>query len=436
MKSYTLIDYVNPNEYDTNCEEYIEMNKIIEKIYPIEEEREYILHLYSSVLIGKILKDTFFIAYGTGSDGKTTISNMIQRMLGCDGFDNENKLNNPSGLATTMKSETLFHTGIKSSHDEGGAINLIDKAYCSLQEPNIKLGGGLLQTSKIKEMLSGTAMTARKIFCSESKFVVNALLILQTNIIPSFDQLDDATRRRMTIYKYLSKFYNEKTSHKWKKLKYKFEADYTLMNRITSDPKYWDALFQILLKYTLNLLNSNIDQLSKIPIPDSIQRSTTLAFDKSSGLSGWLSTYISQSDYGCLSITLLIDIIINKDKEFNSDRSTLGLVTGKTRNEKEKEIKTILVNTYGGYLYQVREEFLKKHPKNNVLSFSKKSVGENEISATSIYIECKEMEINIIIEKYMDEYPLSELSSSNDSSNNDIFIVGYTLMIDDNLESI
>lgn len=62
--------------------EYNIIQKCINEVFPVEDEREYILKCISTLLNGRIRKDTLIIQYGGGSDGKTFFSNIILSMLG------------------------------------------------------------------------------------------------------------------------------------------------------------------------------------------------------------------------------------------------------------------------------------------------------------------------------------------------------------------
>ncbi|KAK8895475.1 hypothetical protein M9Y10_023941 [Tritrichomonas musculus] len=89
MNAYTYViweDDYDPNKSDEHKEDHDAILRMIDQIYPIPAEREYAIYVYSSTLHGRGQRDQFFIQYGTGGDGKTTMNIFVNSMLGTDGY--------------------------------------------------------------------------------------------------------------------------------------------------------------------------------------------------------------------------------------------------------------------------------------------------------------------------------------------------------------
>lgn len=418
MDGYTNIEYVD--NYDTDCQEYREVKEMIMKIYPIEEEREYMLYMYASVLNGSVTKDLFVELYGSGGDGKTTISNAIQSMLGNDGMklsieieENGHKtfIENPCGLSASMKTEAIL-TSNTGAHDEGGRIQLLGKRFCSVQEPDTRVSGGKLNCASIKELLSGTKIVGRKIYQSSVSFSPNCLITLQTNILLGYSEDNDAVRRRMCVVHHHSKFSTSINEARAKNLRYSFQADPNLNNKITNNPKYWQALFYILLPYADRLSKEGWTPVSNIPRPDSIIKMTNDSFDKSNGLISWLKPMLRENETGMICIKTLVDKIINTEKN-DSSKIKLKLVSGNDVNAKRSDAYKQLMSHFIGDIYRLQDKCYKKD--------------ENEVDDDlDLVIEEDDWKRDDLIAAYFQPKAAEnmEVSITNDCS--DMYLIGYS----------
>lgn len=363
MDGYTNVEW--DEHYNYECQEYKEVKRMIEQIYPEEDERNYMLYLYASVLNGSVTKDMFVELYGSGGDGKTTISNAIQSMLGSDGMklsiEIEEKgrkvfIENPCGLSASMKTEAIL-TSNTNSHDEGGRVQLLGKRFCSVQEPDAKICSGKLNCSVIKELLSGGTISGRKIFQSAVSFSPNCLITLQTNILMGYSEDNDAVRRRMCVVHHHSKFSTGINEARTKNLRYHFKADPNLNNKITNNPKYWQALFYILLPYANELMCKKGSPISNIVRPDSIVRMTEDSFDKSNGLISWLKPMLEEDEVFMICIKNLVEKIVKAESNVQNRSANLKLVSGKSLHEKQADAYRQLISHFIGSIYRIQEKF-------------------------------------------------------------------------------
>ena len=285
-------DFINKHD-----EEYKIIEDAINKIFPIEEEKEYILKCMSSVLNGVIRKDTLFIQYGTGSDGKSFFGNIIMSMLGETSFRGTSEYyelikgklrsipsyTNTKGLGSSAKSSLLLDAQGKANEtDEGGKVNLINSRYCCIQEPDMKTQG-VINGSVVKDILSGSAVNVRGIYKESMTTQFNPIVVLQTNSHMSIDDSTDGAKRRVKYIRMRSKFATATTEETFSKLEFHFEADSNLEKKIVENPILKSALLAILLPYCSNLIKSGIKSISDIIMPESYKRETANFFSEASG---------------------------------------------------------------------------------------------------------------------------------------------------------
>ncbi len=427
MDGYTNVLW--SNKYDYKCEEFRTISRMIEQIYPEPSEREYAMRIYSTVLYGGGLKDTFVILYGTGADGKTTISNAIQCMLGNEGIGQfiemdeleqngipshrKRQIQNPCGLSASMKTETILVSN-KNSHDEGGNIQLKNKRFCTVQEPDPNLSNSKLNMACIKELLSGTVITGRKIYSSAESFVPNCVLTLQTNLLLGYTEDNDAVRRRICVINHRSKFTTNCNADKMETLKYVYTADGNLSYKLSTKWKYWQAMFYYLLSYAQEVLEHGWTALSDIPRPQTIKNNTDKSFVNSNGLVGWLNQHFISDDeigdgqYTMISIHNAVEHIIKINNGLNKEGKPT-ILTGNKKHGWKNEIRNQLASTYIGKIYQLKEKYLQA----NGARFKEEP---DEIITESSIEKLKE---------YLRKHAVENLERSNMPDRNDLYILGY-----------
>lgn len=413
----------NGHVYDVNCKAYQRVNKMIEQIYPEPDEREYALSVYSTVLYGGGTKDLFLILYGTGGDGKTTMSNAIQCMLGGDGISDGIKMiedgkdiyvRNPCGLSASMKTETILMSN-KNNHDEGGIIHLYNKRYCSVQEPDQNISDGKINVSRIKEILSGTAIIARGIFKSAKAFVPKALITLQTNVLMGYNEDTDAAKRRISVLYHRSKFSNNINKDRLNTLKYHFEADGTLNDEITNNPAYWQALFYILLPYAIRMKRSRCNALSDIPRPDSINMATLNSFNRSNGLVEWINSNINKRNGCVICMADLVKLIIAAHRIEKKNGGSI--LTSSKPHEQRVEIYQQLCGTYMGSIYRLQHKYLNNY--------------RGKLKDESFRVVSDPNALNEeLIQMHFEEHAVSNLEEGN-GDKSDLYIIGYDLNMQD-----
>ena len=468
MGRYTQVQWVGPLEkYDKNCFEYRAVKRVIEQIYPDEEGREYCMRMFASVLYGTGYKDRLFVMYGTGSDGKTTIVNAVQALLGQSGFgadatvfENGKRIalnRNLKGLASTMKAEALLvNASAKSSHDEGCISEAVDVRLCNTQEPQLDNKGRVtLNGATIKGILSGTTSSTRKIYQEATSSVINALIIMQTNYKPYVDDPTDGLKRRFTMYQHKSKFITNESSN-FVNTEYHFKADAAVAKALTDEPKHWQALFYILLEYAQKNLREKALPLSKLTMPPCVEDACEEIFTKYViSVMGAISNVIekvSDTELGIINFNVLKDKLRRwNDRLPQSPTDELNhpyrFCEARKPADIDKEITRGMVQYFGGNMYRLKEQptYVMSDTKADYDYIPKKR-GKNVVymlipgkQSLTDYAKKNGYSTQDFKSSFLREHAMTTIDSTGcgkckDETNSDVYIVGWKMV--DGLDNV
>jgi hypothetical protein len=427
---FTNIVYQQCYDYDNKF--YKAIQKMWVQTFPVEDEREYIQKMVSSCLIGHGQKDQFVVLYGTGGDGKTTFCNAVQSMLGMSScisetsyVDDDNRTHyfkNPRGLAASMKTETILITKT-GGHDDGGKIELQGARFCTIQEPDQGISGGKLNCSTIKELYSGAPISARKIYQSSQTFTPNALIILQTNSIPSYSEDTDAVRRRISLVPMHSKFTTNINKDDLSKLKYSYTADPVFAAGIVSDPRYWSALFMSLLPHCREIIRRKHIPISNIERPRSVSDFTDKSFTTASGLMGHLNQCMLRRDGYCINLRDLINRIIDVDRNerllAKGSGGTKAFLASNHQARAQSEIEMYMQVKYH-CIYRIRQE-KEFHTGPSMMRVKADVLREIKEKCEKNTYETDED----LIKDYFEEHSLSNILATTVPDRHNAFLVGY-----------
>ena len=244
----TLIPY--HKNYNINNPVYKKVKTIIKQIYPIKEEREYVLLTFAQCLHSIGTRDQFYQMYGTGGEGKSLFNNMICHMLGCGNevcISTVNyhipQLKRPNGLAATVKPDAIIGLNKSGGHDSGGVFELVNKRFATIAEPDIAARDATINVSLIKALTGDMVMNVREIFGKAQNALIKLIITMQTNILANTSEHDDGVSRRISTIEHRSKF-TTATNKKYSG-DFVFKADTTLPNSVHNDPNYYEALFNV-----------------------------------------------------------------------------------------------------------------------------------------------------------------------------------------------
>uniref|UniRef100_A0A6C0EQ65 SF3 helicase domain-containing protein n=1 Tax=viral metagenome TaxID=1070528 RepID=A0A6C0EQ65_9ZZZZ len=211
----TKINYIpynldNPEISKTSAE----LLTFMEKLFPIPDLNRYMWDHLASCLIGSGKNQCFNVYHGSGSNGKSILTDLMSVTLG------EYKGTVPITLVTEKRGL------IGGTSDE--VLKLKGVRYAVMQEPSkgVKLNEGIM-----KELTGGDPIQARGLYSESEIFEPQFNLVVCTNNLFDIDSNDDGTWRRIKKDDFLSKFIDEGEEYN-DETPYVFTKDKTLKDRL------------------------------------------------------------------------------------------------------------------------------------------------------------------------------------------------------------
>lgn len=184
----TGIDYEKDREY-FDYPEWPKVEKFLSQVLPDAEVRDYFIKHLATNFIGGNPAQKFHILTGSGSNGKSMITNLMTKVLG--------------DYACTVPISLLTQKRKGSGNAAPEVTRLKGRRFVTMQEPDEAIA---LNTGLMKEITSGEKMYARDLFKSGSEFEVQAKFHLACNDKPKINTTDGGTWRRLAVINFVSKF--------------------------------------------------------------------------------------------------------------------------------------------------------------------------------------------------------------------------------------
>ncbi len=181
-----------PYDYESTKEISDEINEFMDQLFPIPSLCQYMWDHLASCLIGVKKEHAFNIYRGSGSNGKSLLTDLMSKAL------DQYKGIVPVTLVTDKRS------ALGSATPE--IMSLKGVRYAVMQELS---KGSSFNEGIMKELTGGDAMTGRSLFCNSETFIPQFSLIICTNELFEVKSNDDGTWRRMKLVDFLSKFVSE-----------------------------------------------------------------------------------------------------------------------------------------------------------------------------------------------------------------------------------
>lgn len=213
-------------KYDENNQTYspiyAEIRTFMTQIFPEEDLCRYMWEHLASALIGVKREQAFNIYKGSGSNGKSILTELMSLGLG------DYKGTVPVNLITDKRS------AIGGTTSE--IIALKGVRYAVMQELS---AGAVLNEGIMKEITSATEpLQGRALWCESETFIPQFSLVVCTNVLPKIKSYEDGTWRRMKVTEFMSKFITEGEIH-YHDNNYVFPKDKTLKEKL----KNWAPTF-------------------------------------------------------------------------------------------------------------------------------------------------------------------------------------------------
>lgn len=225
-------DFINEN--DINEEDFNFINEYINKTFiNSNEDKSVFLQYLSTSLIGINDFKKFMLCNGSGNNNKSKLLEFVNHMLGNYGY-------------------RLNISNLCGKIDATSINKLNKKRFVYTEEPNCDVR---LDTGFLKELTGNKQIDFRKIYSNSSKVIVDFSLFISCNTRPPFSSIDDALRRRLIDFPFLSTFTNKDINNIDRFIINPYFGSYDFKN------KYKIVLFHYLLKY-LDLFYENKEQIN------------------------------------------------------------------------------------------------------------------------------------------------------------------------------
>jgi P4 family phage/plasmid primase-like protien len=220
----TGIPYI-PYNYDLHKMEIDQINTFMSQLFPQPNLTKYMWEHLASSLIGIKQEQVFNIYCGSGSNGKSILTDLMTQALG------EYKGTVPVTLVTDKRGSI----GGTSSE----VMQLKGVRYAVMQELS---KDAIINEGIMKELTGGDPIQARALYADSETFIPQFSLVVCTNALPEVKSNDDGTWRRMKKVDFISKFIVE-GEHHTDDTPHIFPKDKTLKEKL---PK-WAPIFMSML---------------------------------------------------------------------------------------------------------------------------------------------------------------------------------------------
>ena len=227
LSKSTGIDYVklDPSIHQESMDD---IKSFMEKLFPVEELNKYMWDHLASCLIGINKNQTFNIYRGSGSNGKSILTDLMTQTLG----------DYKGTVPITLVTEKRGSIGGTSSE----IVQLKGIRYAVMQEPSKDM---TINEGIMKELTGGDPVQGRALYCDSETFEPQFKLVVCTNSLFKVNSQDDGTWRRIRLCDFMSKFVDAGETHT-DTTQYVFEKDKTLKERLpTLAPVFLAMLTEI-----------------------------------------------------------------------------------------------------------------------------------------------------------------------------------------------
>jgi P4 family phage/plasmid primase-like protien len=182
------------DNYNENNEEIILLNKFLSSVFPDDELRKYFLCFIASIIEGGNTDQKMFFWTGSGSNGKGTITELIDITLG----DYYSTI--PVSLLTVKRKS--------SSNATPELADKVGKRILVMNEPehDDEINAGLM-----KELTGQDKIMARPLYGKPFYYIPQFVPVLPCNHLPKLSKSDGGTNRRIRVIEFSQKFVDEPT---------------------------------------------------------------------------------------------------------------------------------------------------------------------------------------------------------------------------------
>lgn len=182
-----LVSISSPVQYDPEADCPV-FKEFINTIFEGDEDIvSFLQKMVGYSVTGRGDEQCLFILNGDGANGKSTLMNIIGKLLG--------------GYARTAASHTLMANTRSGVGDD--LMHLVGSRFINVSETD---QGQALAEAKIKRITGGDSITARALYGTYGTFKLDGKIWLATNNLPSIQGRDHGIFRRLRVIPFNKKF--------------------------------------------------------------------------------------------------------------------------------------------------------------------------------------------------------------------------------------
>ena len=153
--------------------------KLMDEVLP-REHQEFVMRYFGYSLLGRPSEQVFLILFGKGANGKSTLLNIVEYILG-----NYAAHVDPSSIIKQKNS------GIRNDLARLNGVHLTVTSELAI--------GQILDAPMVKQFTGGDLITARFLYKEPIEFKPKFSLVMGTNVLPVIDGSDAALARRVLL---------------------------------------------------------------------------------------------------------------------------------------------------------------------------------------------------------------------------------------------
>ncbi|KAJ3078282.1 hypothetical protein HK102_004602, partial [Quaeritorhiza haematococci] len=232
----------------------------LDQVFPVPEEKHFVLKLLASCLSAVIREHKFWIWIGGGANGKSTLIDLMQETLG--------------EYATDVASTLFTAKSPPSTAATPQLVELVNKRFVASQEIQ---RNEQLNLETCKKLTGGDKIPARALYKNNIHFKNKAKIMFCLNNLPSINAQDEGTWRRIVLIKFRSSFVDKPTKPN------EFKIDRKLRDLMVS---WKPAMMAVLLRYYQIYIDEGLEEVPKY----FLEMTETYRFDNDE-LGDFLETY-------------------------------------------------------------------------------------------------------------------------------------------------
>jgi P4 family phage/plasmid primase-like protien len=279
LSKCTNIDYVPLNDLKHGTI-IADIRDFMRKLFPVAELNQYMWDHLASTMTGLTTNQTFNMYIGVGSNGKSVLVNLMEKILG------DYKGDVPLSLITQPR------TKIGSASPEIAALRGV--RFAVMQEPS---KGDKIIEGQLKALTGGDPLTGRALYMDNITFIPQFKLVVCTNEFMDVKSNDHGTWRRICVVEYMSLFTDTPVSDDPDK-PYQYKLDKYINEKFAE----WAPIFASMLVDRVYETNGNVH------IPEMVKSASNAYREQQDYIAEFVRDRIGKSPTDCIQKNMLANV--------------------------------------------------------------------------------------------------------------------------------